>query len=462
MGDLIVRPEDRLPDRQRRDQAGHVVPQEWYAEVPRSVGRFAVVGMLLLALTFGGFGLWAFTAPLAAAVIAQGSFVATGQNKIIQHLEGGIIRDILVREGDRIDAGQMLLRLDPTAAEANERELELRRARLEATEARLLAEYRREPRLRVPADLEADRADHEIAAILDGQALAFEVSQSALENDVALFERNIEALVIRAVGYEAQLEAYGRQHAVLKGDYDSKLSLLERGLIRRSEMTQLQTAMLEVEGQLGRLRAEIDEIEEVKGRYEAQKAQAIQKYRQTALEDLQGIQAQLDGIREQSRAAQDVLERADILAPVSGRVVRLYYHTSGGVVESGRPILEILPEDEPLIIETQVPRADIDSVRIGQPATVRLTALNQRTTPVLDGTVYYVSPDSITDTSTGAPAEVYVARVSIEPEELSRVRGFTPTPGMPAEIMIQTAERTFAQYLAKPVKDSMIRAFRED
>ena len=173
------------------------------------------------------------------------------------------------------------------------------------------------------------------------------------------------------------------------------------------------------------------------------------------------VQGELDGVREQARAALNVKDRADLIAPVSGVVVRLYYHTSGGVIESGRPILEILPEDQPLIVEVQIPRADIDSVRTGQPATVRLTALNQRTTPVLNGEVFYVSADAVTDNSTGMAKEVYVARISTSPKELRRVANFVPTPGMPAEIMIQTAERTFAQYLAKPIADSMTRAFRE-
>lgn len=435
---------------------------EWFADVPRSVAKHVIVGTLLLVIAFGGFGLWAFRAPLAAAVIAQGSFVATGQNKIVQHLEGGIIEDILVREGDRVEIGDMLLRLDRTASSANERELELRQVRLEATEARLIAEHRQLDRLQFSAELELARDDFELAAILDGQLLAFEVTQTALRNDVSLLERNIEALSIRSAGYTAQLTSFQSQHRVFQGDYESKLSLLNRGLVRRSEATALETAMLEAEGQIGRLEAEIMEIEEIKLRHLTQIEQAHQRYRQTALEDLQSIQAQLDGIREQSRTAQDVRTRADVLAPVSGRVVRLYYHTVGGVVESGRPILEILPEDAVLIIETQVPRSEIDSVRTGQEATVRLVALNQRTTPVLLGEVFYVSADSITDTSTGAPAEVYVARVSIKPDQLRLVPGFTPTPGMPAQIMIQTAERTFAQYLAKPIRDSMIRAFREE
>ena len=166
-------------------------------------------------------------------------------------------------------------------------------------------------------------------------------------------------------------------------------------------------------------------------------------------------------MREQSRKAQNVLARSEVIAPVSGTVVRLHYHTSGGVVETGKPILEILPADEPLIIEAMISRTEIDSVRTGQAAAVRLTALNQRTTPVLEGQVYYISADAITETGKTGMQEVYLARISLEPQQIQRVPGFSPTPGMPAEVMIQTQERTFAQYLAKPIVDSMSRAFRE-
>lgn len=434
---------------------------EWYAEVPRSVARHAIFGIALMVFAFGGFGLWAFRAPLAAAVISQGSFVATGQNKIVQHLEGGIIEEILVSEGDRVEAGQLLVRLDHTAAEANARALQLRQLRLEATEARLLAEYRQEESLVFPREVLEARTDLEIAAILDGQALAFRVSRSALQNDLAILERNIDALEVRSIGYDIQRDSFERQRSVLSDDLESKRKLMAKGLARRSELTALERAMIEAEGQIGRLEAEVDEIAQVRRKYEAQIEQAIDRYQQTALTDLQAVQAELDGIREQSRAARNVRERADVVAPVAGTVVRLYYHTAGGVVESGRPILEILPLDKPLIIEVQVPRSDIDSVRTGQAATVRLTALNQRTTPVLKGEVFYVSADSISEMSAGIATEVYVARISIAPEQLGRVAGFTPTPGMPAEIMIQTASRTFAQYLAKPIRDSMTRAFRE-
>ncbi|QCO54412.1 HlyD family type I secretion periplasmic adaptor subunit [Pseudorhodobacter turbinis] len=434
---------------------------EWYAAVPRSIKWHVIISFTLMIITFGGFGLWAFQAPLAAAIIAQGSFVATGQNKIVQHLEGGIIREITVREGDHVKAGQVLLRLDQTAAAANARELGLRKARLEATETRLLAQYNRKEVLVFPQALQAERADNEIASILDGQMISFQVAETALKNDIGLLQRNIEALKIRSLGYEIQLDAQRRQLTVLDSEMETKDDLLERGLVRSSEVSSIQLAQIEAQGQIGRLVAEVNEIEQVNLKYEQQIAQTLDRYRQLALENLQTIQSELDGVREKSRTAVNVRERSDVLAPVSGTVVRLYYHTGGGVVESGRPILEILPESEPLIVEVQIPRNDIDSVRTGQPVTVRLTALNQRTTPVLNGEVFYVSADSVTDTSTGVPTEVYVARVSLSIDQIRRVRQFTPTPGMPAQIMIQTAERTFAQYLAKPIADSMTRAFRE-
>ena len=159
---------------------------EWYAEVPRSVTKHVIFGLALIVFSFGGFALWAFRAPLAAAVIAQGSFVATGQNKIIQHLEGGIIQEIMINEGDRVAAGQLLLRLDKTSAAASERELHLRKMRLEATEARLLAQYNREPALVFPSQLDEERTDYEVASILDGQLLAFQVAES-LSRTISLF-----------------------------------------------------------------------------------------------------------------------------------------------------------------------------------------------------------------------------------------------------------------------------------
>lgn len=435
---------------------------QWYDSVPRSIRWHAIFGLTLMVVAFGSFGVWAFRAPLAAAVIAQGSFVATGQNKIVQHLEGGIISQILVREGDSVAAGAPILKLDETLAEATKRELTIRQARLEATEARLMAQHLDQDRLVYDDALKSQRGDPEVATILESQKLAFSVARSGLHNDIALIERNMDALVARQRGYVLQRQSLEAQLQIVLDDLKIKDSLLEGGMVARDKVTMLRRAELEATGQLARIEAEILEIDEMRQKFQTQIDKTRDEYSKAALAELQAIQAEAESVREQVRKAANVLNRTEVLAPVSGTVVRLYYHTSGGVIETGRAIAEILPDDAPLIIETLVPRGDIDSVKIGQKATARLIALNQRTTPILNGTVEYVSADAVaSDTGQQARREAYVVRVSLTPAELARVQNFAPKPGMPVEIMIKTEERTFAQYIAKPVLDSMSRAFRE-
>jgi HlyD family secretion protein len=219
--------------------------------------------------------------------------------------------------------------------------------------------------------------------------------------------------------------------------------------------------MADAEGQMGRLSAEVAETNAQIVKHEQQIDQTRAAYRQAALDELQSVEAELDSVRQQSREAENVLGRATIHAPVAGTVVRMLYHTSGGVIESGKSIMEILPAGVPLVIETLIPRTEIDNVRVGQKATVQLIALNRRTTPVLNGEVYYVSADSLPDASGDQRHEAYLARISLPVSELSRVPGFSATPGMPVQVMIQTAERTFFSYLIKPITDSMSRAFIE-
>jgi HlyD family type I secretion membrane fusion protein len=374
-----------------------LVPATWYEDVPRSIKTHVIFGVVLMAAAFGGIGYWATQAPLAAAVVSQGSFIATGRNKIVQHLEGGIIDRIFVAEGDVVKAGQVMVRLDETSVVGKERELFLRQVRLQVAQARFRAEYEQKDELKFPPELAKLRADHEVATMMEGQTLGFTVSMQGLRNDVGLLERSIEALGIRASGYTSQLEATKTQMAILAEELIDKQVLLERGLVRRPDVNAVRRATAEAQGQVGRLNAEIQEINEVRDRYTAQIEQTLGEHRDAALDELQVVAAELDGIREQVRTARAVLGRVDVVAPVSGTIVRLYYHTAGGVVESGKAIVEILPSDEPLINEAQVPRTDIDSVKIGLPATIRLSALNQRTTPVLDGRVYYVSANTISD-----------------------------------------------------------------
>ncbi|GAA6158591.1 HlyD family type I secretion periplasmic adaptor subunit [Ruegeria sp. HU-ET01832] len=436
-------------------------PTVWYAEVPRSINRLVVVGLVMLVVCFGGFGVWSFSAPLAAAVIAQGSFVATGRNKIVQHLEGGIIENIKVIEGQSVQAGEVLMTLDQTSAEANERELFIRKIRLQAMSERLEAEHNEMDQLEFSAELLSATDDVEVMTILDGQKISFEVSRKTLLNDIALLERNMEALRIRSSGFEAQLDSMKRRAEILQEEFETKKSLFDKGLVRKGDLNTIRRVQAEAEGQQARLAAETAEINQMLLKYDEQITRTRSAYREAALDELGVIAADLESVREKARQARSVLDRAVVRAPVTGTVVRLHYHTPGGVIETGEPIAEILPADAPLIIEAQIPRTEIDSVGKGQNATVRLVALNQRTTPVLSGEVFYVSADALVEDSSGTPQEVYLARISLAPDEIDRVRGFIPTPGMPAEIMIQTEERTFAAYIAKPVTDSMSRAFRE-
>lgn len=440
----------------------HDPAADWYSSVPRSIRSHALLGLTLMALAFGGFGLWAFTAPLAAAVIAQGSFMATGRNQIVQHLEGGIIETIYVREGDSVQAGDGILSLDQTAAEATERELFLREMRLLAMSERLLTEYKEEANL-VFSDtlLDAEDRDLEIAAMLDSQRLTFEITRKSLLSDIALLESNMEALRIRDGGYAAQLDAYEARGRIIAEDIVDKQTLLEKGLVRKSQVNALLRVQAEADGQVARLFAELDEVRETLRKHEEQITRARAAYRQKALEELGPVAAELESVREKARQARSVLDRAIVRTPVSGTVVRMHYHTPGGVIETGKPIAEILPADAPLIIEAQIARTDIDTVKSGQHAIVRLVALNQRTTPVLIGEVFYLSADALLEDVAGQPREVYLARISIPLEELERVPGFAPTPGMPVEVMIQTQARTFAQYISKPITDSFSRAFRE-
>ncbi len=438
-------------------------PQEWYSELPRQVWRIGLFGLLLMTFCLGGFGYWAFSAPLAAAVVSQGSFVATGRNKILQHFEGGIIDQIIVSEGDFVNAGDPLITLDTTAAETKLKELRLRSARLEAMVSRFQAEYASAEKLEFPLSLKTQANDNvDLSQILNNQMQSFTLSRDKLQNELGLLDANISAQKLRKWGYQEQRQSLQKQVVLLEEDYESKATLFEKGLTRKTEINSLQRSIVEASGQIARVAAEIGESDSMIDKFKKQAIQTQHAYKEAALDELNAAQAELDSITEQILQAQDVLRRTDIVAPVAGTVVRMYYHTSGGVIKGGQEIAEIIPHDAPLIIETLIPRNDIDSVQLGQHAFIRLSALNQRTTPVLDGEVIYVSADSILNQSDLTNPEVYIARINLATESLGQVPGFAPTPGMPAEILITTQERTFFQYLTKPIVDSMSRAFRED
>ncbi|MEZ2128492.1 MULTISPECIES: HlyD family type I secretion periplasmic adaptor subunit [unclassified Sinorhizobium] len=445
----------------QKSKGGRTEQIEWYSEVPRSIRLHTVIGLAILFATFGGFGLWAATAPLASAVIAQGSFVATGNNKIVQHLEGGIIKEMRVNEGEVVHEGDILVTLDPTAALANERMLQLRRLRLEAVVARLKAEALGSSQLTIPDIVMAEASDPDVNTIIQSQNTIFHSKQIKLQEQLNLIEKNIKSLQYRAVGYEGQKQSFERQLALLTEERDSKARLVKVGYMRRTDLLAIERAIADAMGDISRLQGELNEGEAQIARYQQEAVIAVNSNKQAALDALETAESDLESVREQAREASGVLERTVIRSPVSGTVVRSYYHTAGGVITTGKPIMEILPANVPLIIEAQVLRTSIDQLHEGQTAAIRLSSLNRRTTPVLEGKVFYVSADSIEETNGATMKDVYIVRVSITNDEVKRVHGFHPVPGMPADVLIQTSERTFFEYLTKPITDSMSRAFKE-
>jgi HlyD family type I secretion membrane fusion protein len=436
----------------------------WYDSLPRSTRLPTIGGILVMAVMLMGFGVWGNTAPIAGAVVASGVFVVTGQNKIIQHLEGGVIREIYVREGDRVEAGQVLLDLDETMPRAELQRLFLRRLRLTAIDSRLMAEMREDGEVTFPAEIvNALATTPEAREILDNQKLAFTARRNNLDSDIKSIDESIKALEERIQGSRVQLGAVKRQIVLLDEEIETKDRLVQAGLVRKPELMALQRTKANLEGEIGRIMGDIGDAKERIARAVEQINGVRKTAIKTAVDQLHEIRGELADVRERMLSSKGVLDRVRITAPVSGVVVKLRYHTQGGVVEAGKNIMELLPLKDELIIEARLRPQDIDSVKRGQKATVRLTALSQRITPMVSGDVIYLSADTLADEKKSqqvGPTDIYIVRVKLDANTIA-IPDFKATPGMPAEVYIQTAERTFFQYLVRPIHDSMARAFRE-
>jgi HlyD family type I secretion membrane fusion protein len=441
----------------------------WYRGVPRSTRIPTVIGFSVLFLWLAGFGAWAAIAPLASAVVTSGYFVAIGQNKQIQHLEGGIIRELLVKEGEIVEPDQNLVRLDDTSAKSKLRRLVLRKYRLIATSGRLNAELASAAQIALPPELKAQLADPAVRAIVEAQALELKARRSSLEGQEEVLRKEIAGLQESIRGYQAQVTANESRTALFREELEAKNTLMEKQLVKRSEILALMRSEAGLAGELGELLGRIGDAKEKIARAEQQIVQLRTAATQKAIEELHTATAELDDVQEQILAAHDVVERADVRAPVRGIVVKLHHHTAGGVVAAGGILMELLPINDELMIQARIKPTDVAHVREGQHALVRLSALNQRLTPMVEGSVTYLSADAVADQVVGRPQDQeaakgvsFVVRVRLDQKDLAaKVEGFQPTPGMPADLFIETGERTFFDYLMRPLLDSFLRAFRE-
>jgi HlyD family secretion protein len=442
--------------------------EQWHRGLRTSAKWPVVAGLVILAVCGGSFALWAGFAPLSGAVVAPGVFVATGQNKLVQHLEGGIVRELRAREGDLVDTGEVLVRMDETAARTKLRRLVAKKHRLVAIEARLRAEMAGEEDITIPARLMANGGDAELDAIFERQRSELRARRNSLESEELVLRKEIAGIEESVKGYEAQAEATRRRVAIFNEELRDKTTLLNKGLTRKTEVLALRRAEAGLGGELGELNGRIADANERIARAHQRIVHLRSVAMKATVQELREVETELDDVHEQIAAAQDVVERLEVRAPARGVVVKLNVHTPGAVVAPGSIIIELLPIHDELIIEAQIKPSDVSHVHVGQEALVRLSALNQRVTPTVLGNIMYLSADALTDSAptlrgeTQTRRDFYVIRCRLDQDDVAlRLGNFRPTPGMPAEVYVKTGERTFFDYIMRPVLDSFSHAFRE-
>ena len=423
------------------------------------VGRTMVFGVVVIALFFGAFGAWAVLAPLESAAIAPGVLGVSGKRKTVQHLEGGIVADILVEEGDTVAAGQTLIVLDDTQARASLSMLQGRYHSAAALKARLEAERDGLPEVRHPEWLRQVVSEDGADDFLATQDRIFEARARSLGNRTAIYHQRIAQLREEGTGLKEEIEAQERQIALLGEEIEAMRKLVAKGFEGKSRLLALQRAKAEVEGERAQNKARSARVEQRVGETRLTIEELGNVHLNEVVAELREVEAQMSDLRERISAARSVFSRTHVTAPVAGAVVNLRVFTRGGVIGQGNRLMDIVPAGGELVIEAQVDPIDRDNVYAGLPAQVRLTAFSHLTTPMLSGTVLQVSADRLTDERTGTP--YYEARITLDPQQ-SNLTDLDLQPGMPAEVMIITGERTALDYLLKPIVASFRRSLREE
>ena len=407
------------------------------------IGAPLAVGAFLLIAFFAGFGGWAALAPLSSATVAEGVIRVETHRKTVQHLEGGIVREILVNEGDKVTAGQVLMRLDKTQSGTTVSVLQDQQDALLALQARLEAERDGLDAIQFPPELSARQSDPKVATVVGGQQTIFDTRRQSLRAQLGILSQRVEQLGSEIAGHKAQLVSANEQIQLTQEEIATVTDLLNRGLERKPRLLALQRQQSYLEGSRGEQLGAIAKAQQEIGEAKLQSADLLDKRSSEIALELRDTQSRLLENRQKLGAAVDVDNRMEVVAPVSGQVVDLKVHTLGGVVRPGDALLDIVPQSDELVVEARVRPVDIDAVHAGQSAQVALTAYKQRTTPRLDGRLATVSADALIDES--RHINYYSAEIHIDSSELARLNGVQLYPGMPAEVMIVTGERTLLQ-----------------
>jgi HlyD family type I secretion membrane fusion protein len=434
------------------------------AQINAGTWRRVGLGVGLLVLLFGAGGLWMATAPLNAAAIAPGMVSADSQNKTIQHLEGGIIKAIKVEEGTKVETGQVLVQLDDTKANAS---LQLVIGQLWAAlalDARLVAERDGATSLTFAPELLARQDDPAIAKIIRTQVQIFEARRDSLAGEAAILRQRITEYREEVAGLQAQAVAIDRQIVLIAEEMKDITGLVEKGLAPKPRLLALQRNASQLEGQKGQAAAQIARSRQNIGELTLQIEQLSAERLNEVVDGLRDVDGQIADLQQNRLAAEDTMSRLAIRAPLPGTVVKLLFHTVGGVVAPGTPVLEFVPRDDKLIIEARLKPEDIGFVQVGMTAEVRIHAYNQRRLPLILGKVTYVSADRLIEAKSADKAgeqAYYLARVEVDPESLKDLPSAKLYPGMAADVVIETGERTALDYLLTPLTTSLRKSFRE-
>ncbi len=419
----------------------------------------AVAGWVIVGLFFGVLGTWAITAPLNSAVVANSVVKVEGNRKSVQHLDGGIVKELRVKEGDRVKTGDVLIVLDDTQARAEQEVLSQQYCVLRATEERLRAELNHAAELTMPDDLKARMNDPNVVSIWNGQLYQFQTRAAALEGQRKVIGEKIAQLESQIKGGQAQVKAFRAQMVSVQNELQSIQPLVAQGLIARPRLLQLERSGAGLEGQVADTEANIAKARQAIAEQQQQIAQLDNDRASDVTKDLRDTQAKLLEVIPRLLNAKAVLGRMEIRSPYTGRVVALNVFSVGGVINRGDKIMDIVPEQDSLVVEAQVGVDDISQVHPEMRADIHLTAYKQRITPVVHGAVIEVSADRLVESKTGTP--YYSALVRIDDDELARLPNVRLYPGMSAIVMIPTVERTAFDYLVGPLVMSFRQAFRQ-
>lgn len=431
---------------------------EWQT-LRRSIRNHIFVGGLGFLTLVGVFGGWAVGTEIVGAVIAQGSLVVETSLKKVQHPVGGVVSELAVRDGDRVKAGDVVMRIDATMTKANLAIIVKSLDQFTARKARLESERDRAGRVIFPQALLDRAGDGEVLAMMNAEQRLYENRKAVRESKKRQLEQRVRQLRDEISGMEAERAANFREQGMVDEELIRFRSLHERGLMEKSRLSTLERQATDIDGDIGRLMAGIAGVEAKISETALQILQIDEQWSEEVGSDLREMDARIGEYVERRVAAEDQLKRVDILAPQDGVVHQLSVHTIGGVVAPGEQIMMIVPEVDKLVVEVKVAPQDIDQIYYGQLTNLRFSAFNQKTTPEITGTVERISADVTVDQRTGT--SFYLVRVATSQEQIKRLGEFSLMPGMPVEAFITTGERSVLSYFLKPLIDQANRTFRE-